>query len=131
MAPHLREYYLKFFLMTSHLNSHRKTDIKPEMLSGVQTGNETHMINIICAAFPMYKQTEKTSFSCKDDSTLTKHTGCWTYSTRDFKIPLCHIPPLRSIFLLLIQICRFALVTWILEDPNLVYPVKMTVYCNF
>ena len=40
-APHLREYYLNFFLMTSHLNSHRTTDIKPEMLSGVQTGNGT------------------------------------------------------------------------------------------
>ena len=25
--------------MTSHLNSHRTTDIKPEMLSGVQTEN--------------------------------------------------------------------------------------------
>ena len=41
LPPHLREYYLKFFLMTSHLNSHRTTDIKPEMLSGVQTGNGT------------------------------------------------------------------------------------------
>ena len=39
--PNLREYYLKFFLMISHLNSHRTTDIKPEMLSGVQTGNGT------------------------------------------------------------------------------------------
>ena len=37
----MREYYLKFFLMISHLNSHRTTDIKPEMLSGVQTGNGT------------------------------------------------------------------------------------------
>ena len=27
--------------MTSHLDSHRTTDIKPEMLSGVQTGNGT------------------------------------------------------------------------------------------
>ena len=27
--------------MTSHFNSHRTTDIKPEMLSGVQTGNGT------------------------------------------------------------------------------------------
>ena len=27
--------------MTSHLNSHRTTDIRPEMLSGVQTGNGT------------------------------------------------------------------------------------------
>ena len=29
------------FFMTSHLDSHRTTDIKPEMLSGVQTGNGT------------------------------------------------------------------------------------------
>ena len=27
--------------MTSHLNSHGTTDIEPEMLSGVQTGNGT------------------------------------------------------------------------------------------
>ena len=27
--------------MTSHLNSHWTTDIKPEMLSGVQAGSET------------------------------------------------------------------------------------------
>ena len=27
--------------MTSHLNNHGTTDIKPEMLSGVQTGNGT------------------------------------------------------------------------------------------
>ena len=27
--------------MTSHLNSHVTSDIKPEMLSGVQTGNGT------------------------------------------------------------------------------------------
>ena len=39
--PQLKEYYLKFFLMTFHLNSHGTTDIKPEMFSGVQTGNGT------------------------------------------------------------------------------------------
>ena len=61
---------------------------KPEM--------EFHMINIIYAALSIRAQTEKTTFSCKDDCTLTKPTGCWTYSTRDFEIPLCHIPPLRS-----------------------------------
>ena len=27
--------------MTSHINSHRTTDIKPEMLSGAQAGNGT------------------------------------------------------------------------------------------
>ena len=37
----LQKYYLQFFLMTSPLDSHRTTDIKPEMLSGVQTGNGT------------------------------------------------------------------------------------------
>ena len=30
---------MKFFLVTSHLNSHGTTDIKLEMLSVVQTGN--------------------------------------------------------------------------------------------
>ena len=39
--PHLRENYLKFFLMTFHLNNHRTAEIKPEMLSGVQTRNGT------------------------------------------------------------------------------------------
>ena len=31
--------------MTSHLNSHRTTEIKTEMLSGVQTGNGTQHDN--------------------------------------------------------------------------------------
>ena len=38
--------------MTSHLNSHRTTDIKLEMLSGVQTGNGTPHDEIY-AALPM------------------------------------------------------------------------------
>ena len=29
----------EIFLMTSHLDSHMTTDVKPDMLSGVQTGN--------------------------------------------------------------------------------------------
>ena len=59
---------------------------------------EFHMINIIYLAWPIRAQTEKTTFSCKDDCTLTKHTGRWTYSAKDFEIPLCHTPPLRSFF---------------------------------
>ena len=51
------------------------------------------MMNIIYAALSISAQTEKTTFSCKDDCTWTKHTGRWTYSTKDFEIPLCHIPP--------------------------------------
>ena len=32
---------LQIFMMTSHLDSHMTTDIKPEILSCVQTGNGT------------------------------------------------------------------------------------------
>ena len=60
---------------------------------------EFHMINITYAELHMRAQTEKIKFSCKDDYTLTKHTGRWTYSAGDFEIPLCRIPPLRSFFL--------------------------------
>ena len=38
------------------------------------------MINIMYLTFPMRAQTENTTFSCKDDCTLTKHTWRWTYS---------------------------------------------------
>ena len=46
-------------------------------------------------------QTEKTTFSCKDDCTMTRHIRCWTNSTRDFEILLCRTPPLRSFFFIL------------------------------
>ena len=41
---------------------------------------EFHMINITYAALYMRAQVEKTTFSCKDDITLTKRTLRWTYS---------------------------------------------------
>ena len=66
--------------MTSHSDSHNTTDVKPEIIPGVQTGNEFHRINIIFAALPMHAQTKKTTFSCKDDYTLTNYTRRWTYS---------------------------------------------------
>ena len=62
---------------------------------------EFDMMNIIYAALSISAQTEKTTFSCKDDCTLTKHTGHRTYSARDFEIPLCHIPPFWSFSLFL------------------------------
>ena len=43
--------------MTSHLDSHKTTDIKPEMLSGVQTGNGTpHGKYDICDIAQAHKQ---------------------------------------------------------------------------
>ena len=61
---------------------------------------EFHMINIIYAALSIRAQTEKTTFSCKDDCTLMKTTRGWKYYARDFEILLCLIPPLRSFFYL-------------------------------
>ena len=75
--------------MTSHLNSHGTTDIKPEMLSGVQTEMELYMINLIYVALLMCEQTEKMTFSCKDDCILTKHTRRWTYSSLSLQYDLC------------------------------------------
>ena len=38
-APLPLRNYLKFFLMTSHRDSHTTTDFKPEMIPGLKTGN--------------------------------------------------------------------------------------------
>jgi len=81
--------------MTSYLNSHRTTDIKLEMLSGVQTGNGTphDKYNIRDIAHVrtnrkddifMQRQLVQ-SFTYilelgRGTCTLTKHTRCWTYS---------------------------------------------------
>ena len=81
--------------MTSHFDSHNTTDIKPEMLSGVQTGNGTPYgkYNIRCIAHArthrkddifMKRQLvqnftyimERGQGTC----TLTKRTRHWTYS---------------------------------------------------
>ena len=39
MSPPPLKKLPEIFLMTSHLDSHTTTDVKPDMLSGVQTGN--------------------------------------------------------------------------------------------
>ena len=41
MAPPLKRILPEIVLMTSYLYGHRATEIKPEMLSGVQSGNGT------------------------------------------------------------------------------------------
>ena len=55
--------------MTSHRDSHTITDFKPEMIPGVQTGNGIPHDEYNIAALPMYAQTEKMTFSGKDDCT--------------------------------------------------------------
>ena len=56
----------EILLMTSHLEGHMTSDVKPDMLSGVQTGNGIphDRCNIRGIA---HARTEETTFSCKDD----------------------------------------------------------------
>ena len=83
------------FLMTCHLDSHRRTDIKPEMLSGVQTGNGTphDKYNIRGIAhsrtnrkddiFMQRRLVQNITFILKwgqGTFSLTKHTRRWAYS---------------------------------------------------
>ena len=78
--------------MTSHLNSHWTTDIKPEMLSGVQTGNGTPHDKCNIRGIAHAHKQKRQHFYAKTTSaklyinigvgrgTLTKHTRRWTYS---------------------------------------------------
>ena len=81
--------------MTSHLNSHRTTDIEPEMLSAVQTGNGTpHDKYNICRIahaqtnrkydiFMQRRLVQNFTFILdwgQGTCSLTKHTWRWAYS---------------------------------------------------
>ena len=83
--------------MTSHLNSHRTTDIKPEMLSGVQTGNGTSHDKYDIRGIAHARTNRKNDIFMQRQFvqnltyilelgqgtctwTLTKHTWRWTYS---------------------------------------------------
>ena len=94
IGPPLKRILPEIFLMTSHLNSHGTTDIKPEMLSGVQTGHGTpHDKYNIRGIARAYKQ-KRRHFHAKTTGAklyifigvgqgtclLTKHTRHWAYS---------------------------------------------------
>ena len=81
--------------MTSHLDSHKTTDIKPEMLSGVQTRNGTpyHKHDIRGIAYVRTNRKDDIFMQLRlvqnftyilelgqGTSTLTMHTWRWTYS---------------------------------------------------
>ena len=77
--------------MTSHLNSHRTTDIKPEMISGVQTGNGTTHDKYNIRGITHASTSRKDDFFMQswlvenfpfilETCSLTKYTQCWTYS---------------------------------------------------
>ena len=90
--------------MTSHLNSHRTTDIKPEMLSGVQNGKGTphdkYNIRGIARArtnrkddiFMQRQLVQNLTFILKwgqGTCSLTNYTLRWTYSALRYFFPAC------------------------------------------
>ena len=94
ICPPLKRILPEIFLMTSHLNSHGTTDIKPEMLSGVQTGNGTPHDKYNTRGIAHVRKNRKDdifmqrrllqSFTYilewgRGTCTLTKHTRRWTY----------------------------------------------------
>ena len=80
--------------MTSHLDNHKTTDIKPEILSGVQTENGTPHEKYNIHGIAHARTKKRRHFHAKTNSaklfihigvgqrtcTLTKHTRRWTYS---------------------------------------------------
>ena len=107
MPPSLTRISHAVFFMTSHLDSHRTTDIKADMLLGVQTGNGTpHDKYDICGIAPVRTNRKDDIFMQRrlvqdftyilewgqGTSSLTKHTWRLTYSAlrhifKDHRLP--------------------------------------------
>ena len=77
---------------------------------------EFHMINITYAALHMRAETEKTTFSCKDDCTLTEHTRRWTYSALRYFFSMAYPRPkamLGSFYVILNHdLCNLLILIW-------------------
>ena len=99
--------------MTSYLDSQRTTDIKPEMLSGVQTGNGTphdkYDIRGIAHArtnrkddiFMQRRLVQNFTFMLElgqETCSLTKHTWRWIYSALWYFFPACCLVRFAAFF---------------------------------
>ena len=73
--------------MTSHLDSHGRTDIRPEVLSVVQTGNGIQNVEYDIQALRMCTHTEKTTFKGK---------GKRSNSSKKMPMPELHTAPALS-----------------------------------
>ena len=104
LPPDSEEYYLQFFFMTSHLDSQGTTDIKPEILSGVQTGNGTlhdkfdirgnahARTNRKDVIFMQRRLVQNFTFMLElgqETYSLTKHTWRWIHSALWYFSPAC------------------------------------------
>ena len=66
--------------MTSHLNSHMTTDIKPEMLSGFQTGNGTPYDKYNIRGIAHARTNRKEDIFMQRRLYIDEATRRWTYS---------------------------------------------------
>ena len=73
--------------MTSHLDSHGRTDIRPEVLSVVQTGNGIQNVEYDIQALRMCTHTEKTTFKDKENR---------SNSSKKMPMPELHTVPALS-----------------------------------
>ena len=72
--------------MTSHLENPTTTDVKPEMIPGVYTEMESHMIDIIYAALPMRATSKDNIFMQKRLEIDKSHIPICTH------VPNLHVP---------------------------------------
>ena len=71
---------MNFFLMTSHHDSHTKTDVKPELIPGIQTRNGISHDKYDVRGIAHACTNRKDNIFMQDDCTLTMHTRRLTYS---------------------------------------------------
>ena len=81
--------YLHFFWWPLTITATPQLMINRKWYQASKPEMECIVINMMYAALPRHKQTEKTTFSCKDDCILTKHTRRWTYSPLRLQYDLC------------------------------------------
>ena len=98
---------------------------------------EFHMINMMYTALHMLAQTEKTTFTCKDDFLLTKRTRRWTYSAllyflgwvqSQFELSLAQFSPSLFLFLLLVDFINGSYHLSIIGKDTFIQQLVITIY---
>ena len=87
-APRLNN-YLKFYWWPLVLTATPQLMLNRKWYQASKPEIEFNIINMMYVALPRHPQTEKTTFSCKDDCILTKQTRRWTYSPLRLQYDLC------------------------------------------
>ena len=102
--------------MTSHLHSHGRTDIRPEVLSVVQTGNGIQHVEYDIQALRMCTHTEKTTFKDKEKR---------SNSSKKMPMPELHtVPALSRLCSLFLSGIQKDILTDPIKSRDGVYPKR-------